>query len=139
MSKSSHEDEIQVQAFKLNITVPKDPQSGQPTGTRIHTGLTFTKVLDKSSPMIMQALATGEQIKKGTFKFYRTASSGEQEHYYTIEIEEGLVVDVTPWFPNALDPNNGSISHMEDVTLTYKKITETHEVAGTSGSDSWDN
>lgn len=137
MSKSDHENEIQVQAFKLNMTVPKDPQSGQPTGRRIHTGLTFTKVLDKSSPMIMQALATGEQIKTATFKFFRTSSSGEQEHYYTIELEEALVTDVTPWFPNALDPSNSSISHMEDVTLSYKKISETHEVAGTSGSDDW--
>ena len=137
MSKSDHENEIQVQAFKLNMTVPKDPQSGQPTGRRIHTGVTFTKVLDKSSPMIMQALATGEQIKTATFKFFRTSSSGEQEHYYTIELEEALITDVTPWFPNALDTSNAAISHMEDVSLSYKKITETHEVAGTSGSDDW--
>ncbi len=137
MSKSDHENEIQVQAFKLNMTVPKDPQSGQPTGRRIHTGLSFTKVMDKSSPMIMQALATGEQIKKATFKFFRTSSSGDQEHYYTVELEEALITDVTPWFPNALDPSNAAISHMEDVTLSYKKITETHEVAGTSGSDDW--
>lgn len=139
MSNANHENEIQVQAFRLNIYVPKDPQSGQPTGRRVHAGLTFTKVMDKSSPMIMQALATGEQIKDATFKFYRTSSSGEQEHYYTVELEEALITDVTPWFPNCLDTANGSISHMEDVTMTYKKITETHEVAGTSGSDAWGN
>ena len=137
LSKSDHENEIQVQAFKINMMVPKDPQSGQPTGRRVHTGVTFTKVLDKSSPMIMQALATGEQIKNATFKFFRTSSSGEQEHYYTIELEEALITDVTPWFPNCLDPANGSISHMEDVSMSYKLINETHEVAGTSGADSW--
>lgn len=137
LSKSDHENEIQVQAFKVNMTVPKDPQSGQPTGRRIHTGLTFTKVVDKSSPMLMQALATGEQIKDATFKFFRTSSSGTQEHYYTIELEEALITDITTWFPNALDPSNGPIGHMEDVTLSYKAINETHEVAGTSGSDNW--
>ncbi len=137
MSKSDHENEIQVQAFKMNLMVPKDPQSGQPTGRRIHQGVSFTKVLDKSSPMIMQALATGEQIKKATFKFFRTSSAGSQEHYYTIELEEALVTDLTPWFPNALEPQNGPIGHMEDVSLSYKKITTTHEVAGTSGADDW--
>ena len=137
MSKSDHEDEIQVQAFKMNMTVPKDPQSGQPTGRRIHTGVTLTKVLDKSSPMIMQALATGEQIEKATFKFFRTSTSGTQEHYYTIELEEGLITDVTTWFPNALQPENAPLGHMEDVSLSYKKITATHEVAGTSGADDW--
>jgi len=137
MSKSDHENEIQIQAFKLEITVPKDPQSGQPTGRRIHKGVSFTKVLDKSSPMIMQAVATGEQIKKAIFKFYRTSSSGQQELYYTIELQEALVTDVSPWFPNSLEPANGPIGHMEDVSMSYKMITETHEVAGTSGADDW--
>lgn len=137
LSKSDHENEIQVQAFKMNIMVPKDPQSGQPTGRRVHTGITFTKVLDKSSPMIMQALATGEQIKKAIFKFFRTSSAGTQELYYTIELQEALITDVTPWFPNALEVVNGPIGHMEDVSMSYKKITTTHEVAGTSGADDW--
>jgi type VI secretion system secreted protein Hcp len=137
LSNSNHENEIQVQAFKMGMMVPKDPQSGQPTGRRIHTGVTFTKVVDKSSPMIMQALATGEQIKQATFKFFRTSPSGEQEHYYTLELEEALITEVTPWFPNALDPANGSIGHMEDVTMSYKVINVTHEVAGTSGADNW--
>jgi type VI secretion system secreted protein Hcp len=137
LSKSDHENEIQVQALRMNISVPKDPQSGQPTGRRIHNGVNFTKVLDKSSPMIMQAIATGEQIKKAIFKFYRTSPSGTQEHYYTIELEEGLITEVTPWFPNALEPSNGPIGHMEDVAMSYKKITTTHEVAGTSGADDW--
>ena len=137
LSKSDHEDEIQVQAFKMNMTVPTDPQSGQPTGRRIHNGITFTKVMDKSSPMIMQALTTGEQIDNATFNFFRTSTSGTQEHYYTIELEQALVTDITTWFPNALQPENGPIGHMEDVSLSYKKITTTHEVAGTSGADDW--
>ncbi|EDP65165.1 secreted protein Hcp [alpha proteobacterium BAL199] len=48
-----------------------------------------------------------------------------------------MITEVTPWFPNALDTANGSIGHMEDVSISYKKITTTHEVAGTSGADDW--
>ena len=138
MSKASHEDEIQIQGFTSDIQVPRDPQSGQPTGQRVHLGITFTKVFDKSSPLMYQALATGEQIKKCVFQWYRTAPTGEQEHYFTIELEEATITEVKTYMPNCLDPANGPFTHMEDVTLSYKKINWTHEVAGTSGSDSWD-
>jgi type VI secretion system secreted protein Hcp len=36
MSKESHVDEIIVQSFLGDIIVPKDPQSGQPSGQRVH-------------------------------------------------------------------------------------------------------
>ena len=139
MSKASQEDTIQVQGFRHLITVPKDPQSGQPTGQRVHQGFTITKVYDKSTPMLFQALATGEQIKKATIKWYRTAPSGEQEHYFTTEVEDALITNIKSWMPNVLRSENSSLSHMEDVSFSYKKISWTHEVAGTSGSDSWDN
>ena len=103
----------------------------------LEAALLMTDVGMDATERIMQALATGEQIEKATFKFFRTSTSGTQEHYYTIELEEGLITDVTTWFPNALQPENAPLGHMEDVSLSYKKITATHEVAGTSGADDW--
>lgn len=138
MSKSSFEDYIQVQAFKHQIMVPTDPQSGQPSGVRTHRGMSITKVYDKASPLLYQMLATGEQIEELTIEWYRTSASGEQEHYFTTKIEEGTIVDITAHMPNCLDPANGPFTHMEDITISYKKIEWTHEAAGTSGSDSWD-
>lgn len=139
MSKASQEDTIQVQEFELGISVPTDPQSGQPTGQRIHTGCRVVKVIDKASPLIMQAIATGEQLKTVKIVFYRTAPTGEQEKYYTIDLEEATLVAVKPYFPMCLRSENSSMGHMEELKMTYKKINVTHEVAGTSGSDSWDN
>jgi type VI secretion system secreted protein Hcp len=139
LSKASQENAIQVQEFEMVVTVPKDPQSGQPTGQRVHKGARFVKVFDKSSPLLLQAIATGEQLTKVTAKFFRTAPTGEQEEYYTIELEEAVLTDYRPYFPLALDANNASISHMEEITMSYKKINVTHEIAGTQGGDSWDN
>ena len=139
MSKASQEDAIQIQAFTHTVTVPKDPQSGQPTGQRVHQGFSITKVYDKSSPMLYQALATGEQIKKATIKWYRTAPTGEQEHYFTTEVEDALITNISAWMPNALRPDSASLTHMETVDFSYKQVSWTHEKAGTSGSDSWDN
>ncbi len=38
---------------------------------------------------------------------------------------------------NCQDPGNAHFTHLEDVHFTYRKITWTHEVSGTSGSDDW--
>ncbi|MFJ7313247.1 type VI secretion system tube protein Hcp, partial [Pseudomonas sp. NPDC098747] len=38
---------------------------------------------------------------------------------------------------NCQDPKNSHFTHLEEVEFTYRKITWTHEVCGTSGSDDW--
>lgn len=138
LSVSSQENTIQIQEFELGVTIPTDPQSGQPTGRRMHHGATIVKYMDKASPMLLQAIATGEQLTKVAISFYRTSTTGSQEKYYTVELEEATLVGLRPYFQNALDPDSSNYAHMEELKVTYKRITVTHEVAGTSGSDSWD-
>lgn len=58
--QEGHEDEILIQAFEHEIIIPRDPQSGQPTGRSIHKPLVVTKVVDKASPLLLQALVNGE-------------------------------------------------------------------------------
>src|SRR5690554_2104254 len=53
--QEGHEDQILVQAFDHQVIIPRDPQSGQPTGQRVHKPLMITKVFDKSSPLLFNA------------------------------------------------------------------------------------
>ncbi len=55
-----HEDEMLVQEFLHNVTVPTDPQSGQPAGQRAHKPFIFTVALNKAVPLMYNALASGE-------------------------------------------------------------------------------
>lgn len=137
LSNSAHADAIQIQEIDMAVEIPTDPQSGQPTGRRVHKGVRLVKYVDKSSPLLLQAIASGEQISSAALQFFRTAPTGAQEHYFTIEFVEASIVHYRPFFPNALDEESMAFSHMEEIILTYKTITMTHEVAGTSGSDSW--
>lgn len=134
--QEGHEDECLVQAFSGGAMIPRDPQSGQPTGPRVHQPASFTKQFDKASPLLWEALASGEVLQI-ELKFYRTAMSGQQEHYFTIKWEDAVLVDGRSYLPNALDPANNNFTHMEDWAFTYRKVDWTHEVAGTSGSDDW--
>ena len=132
-----HEDEFLVQAFTQEITIPRDPQHGQPTGHRVHGPITVTKVFDKSSPLLAQAMCSGERLSTCEIKWYRTDNTGTQEHYYTIELEDAVIVGIKTWMPNCLDPAQKHLTHMEDISISYRSITWTHEVAGTEANDDW--
>ena len=135
--QEGHENEILVQSFNHRLNVPTDVQSGQPTGQRRHEPLTITKVFDKSSPLLYTALTTGELLTHCRFKFYRTNASGIQEHYFTIELEDAIVTDINAYMHNCQDPACAHFTHLEDISFSYRKITWSHETAGTSGGDDW--
>ncbi len=134
--QEGHEDQFIVQAFKHNIIIPRDQQSGQPSGLRVHQPLTITKVFDKSSPLLYQALVTGESLNC-EINWYRTSSEGAAEHYFTHLLEGAVVVDIKSIMPNCQDPTQSHFTHLEEVSFSYSTITWTHEIAGTEGGDDW--
>ena len=135
--QEGHEDEFLVEAFNHAVTLPRDPQSGQPSGQRVHSPVVVTKIFDKSSPQLYQALATGEVLTECKIKWYRTSQTGHQEHYFTIDLVDAILVSIKASMPNCQDPGQAHFTHLEEVSLAYRKITWTHEIAGTSGSDDW--
>jgi hypothetical protein len=74
--QEGHEDEILVQQVDHVITIPRDPQSGQPSGQRVHRPMKFTAALNKATPLLYNALTSGEMLTKCELKWYRTNSSG---------------------------------------------------------------
>ncbi|HUT71275.1 MAG TPA: Hcp family type VI secretion system effector [Desulfatiglandales bacterium] len=135
--QEGHENEILVEAFSHTVTVPTDPQSGQPTGQRVHKPLTITKVFDKSSPMLYKALSSGERLPKCEIKWWRTSSQGVQEHYFTTKLEDAIITTISARMPNCQDPSQAHFTHLEDVSFSYRKITWTHEIGSTTGEDDW--
>lgn len=128
---------ILVESFHSNVVMPRDPQTGLSSGKRIHHPVQITKFLDRSSPLLSQALATGEHFSDVTFKFYRITPTGNEEHYFTIRLEDAIIVDIRVWVPQCLDSNFQQYQHMEDVSWTYRRIIWTHEVDTTTAQDDW--
>ena len=131
------EDSILIQAVDHDIAIPRDPQTGLPTGKRVHHPLKVTKFYDKSSPKIYQALCSGEQMSDVTLKFYRISPQGMEEHYFTIKLMDAIIVDVRNWVPECLDPALEHFKHMEDVSFTYRRITWTWMIDGIEAEDDW--
>ncbi|WP_252724590.1 type VI secretion system tube protein Hcp, partial [Acinetobacter baumannii] len=60
--------------FNHEVIIPRDPQSGQPTGQRVHKPVVITKVFDKASPLLL-ALAALLALLGGILGTYLTRSS----------------------------------------------------------------
>lgn len=132
-----HEGKILIQAVDHTITIPESPQTGLPTGKRIHRPMTVTKEIDKSSPKLFQALTSGEQLKTVSLEYYRISPKGTEEKYYTVNLSNAIMTNIRSWTPNCLTPSNQQIGHMEDVSFTYEKISWTFEPDGIEAEDSW--
>jgi type VI secretion system secreted protein Hcp len=126
-----------VQEFKHTVNIPSDPQSGLPTGKRVHRAFEITKFYDKASPKLYQALVTGERLSKVQVKWYRITPGGTEEHYFTHTLEDAIIIDVSPYMPNCLDSQTEQYQHMETVKFTYRKIIWTWEPEGIESEDDW--
>ena len=127
--------------YQHSINIPRDAQSGLPSGKRIHQPLVITKSVDKSTPKLYQTLVTGEHLKNVTIKFYRINPMGKEEHYFTVTLEDAVIVMVRP-YSNALNLNDPLATtrwppDLEDITFVYKKIKWTWEIDGIESEDSW--
>ncbi|TWI93258.1 type VI secretion system secreted protein Hcp [Roseibium hamelinense] len=134
--QEGHEDECLVYNFEMNAIVPRDPNSGTAIGTRRHQPSSFIKPLDKASPLLWQALATGENLEIEV-AFWRTSTAGQQEHYFTVKYTDAVLVEGKHMLPDVNDDKNASRGDLDQWFFSYRKAEWTHEKAGTSGSDDW--
>lgn len=130
------EDTILVQAFDHVVEIPTDSR-GVASGRRVHRAMSITKEIDKSTPMLYQALCTNELLTEVILNWYRLDGTGEYELYYSITMENAFITRIHPWVPNVLDRANDGLKHMEDISLSYEKILWTWEPDGIEYEDAW--
>ncbi|MBI3597301.1 MAG: Hcp family type VI secretion system effector [Nitrospirae bacterium] len=128
---------ILVEAFDHEVHIPHDIQTGLSAGKRVHGPFKIVKDFDRASPMMYQALCTGEHMTEVKLKFYRVSKKGAEEQYFTITLEDAIVVSVRPWMPNCLDKSMSSFGHMEEVAFTYRKVSWRNEIDKTEAHDDW--
>jgi type VI secretion system secreted protein Hcp len=134
-----HSGEIAVIAMSHGIVSPRDPQSGLPTGKRMHKPLVITKELDQSTPLLMYALVNNENITSFTLNFYEPNVQGMTTNYYRIELVNANIASIETRMDNiAIHPDLEKYEPFEEVAFTYQKITVTYVVGGITASDDWE-
>jgi type VI secretion system secreted protein Hcp len=134
----AHQDKILCQGLKHHVTVPTERDSGMPTEHRVHKKLTIFKVMERSTPLLVQALCDNENVEV-RLEFYRAnpIGDGTEEHYFTIVLREARIVDFEIDIPNCLETRNADIQNMEYISFAYGIITYTFEPSGIEFEDQW--
>lgn len=126
---------FQLLYFQEAIISPRDPQSGLPTGQRMHLGVEVVGRNCKGIPGLWTALTQNENLTDVKISFWSQHGAGAgvtQKVYYTVELK---------------DANLATLDHMTSETdgtlffrarFTYQKITWTWVDGGLTASDDWE-
>jgi type VI secretion system secreted protein Hcp len=122
-----HKDEIEVLSFSwgVNNAGSMAHGSGGGEGKATFHDLTIVHKIDKASPVLMQACATGVHLKEATIT-NRKAGKGQQE-YLIIKMNDVVITSVTHGTAVNTDDN-------EQVTLAFAKVALEYKPQKADGS-----
>ena len=135
--QKGREDSILVYGCDHQIEIPTDIHTGLPTGQRIHKPITIEKKFDCSTPKIMQACTSGEQLKTWVLKLFRINDKGQEEHYYSIKPSDAIIIQVNNNTPLTFLEESKPYNNMERVSFSYSAITHVYEPKGIEAEDDW--
>jgi len=112
--------------------------SGLATGERSHTPIKIKKRLDRSSPLLHQALCNNEELEI-TIKFYRPNPDGDgtTEQFYTIRLRQARVSSIKTILPYTLSSSTEAEPVMEEVSFVFGTINYIYERDGIEYEDEW--
>jgi type VI secretion system secreted protein Hcp len=121
-------DQIEILSFSWGVTNAGSMAfgSGGGEGKASFHDLSFTHRIDKASPVLMQACATGVHLKDGTIT-HRKAGKGQQE-FLVIKMNDIIITGVTH------GGNGGADGATENVSLAFAKVDVEYKPQKADGS-----
>lgn len=115
----SHKGDIEVSSFSFGVSNSGAHGAGGGGGAGKTTFQSFTisKTLDKSSPLLFSAAASGKHIKFAELRFARKAG-GTQKDYLYLKLENVLISSVQ-------DGGSTKGAPQEQVSFSFQKMEET--------------
>src|SRR5689334_10466920 len=143
VTQKGREGKIAVIAVSHEIISPRDPASGLPTGKRMHKPLVITKELDKSSPLLYNALVNNENIADWECKFWTpqikaVQGTGTEVQHFTIKLLNANIASIHFKMANNKHPDLMKFAEYEEIAFTYQKITWTWTEGGITAEDDWE-
>ena len=131
-------DMIRVHEGFHEIMSPRDAVTGLPTGQRMHKPLTVFKEVDCTSPLLMTALVTNENLTEVVLQFWQQDRVGHEAPCYTIRLTNANISDIRLIMSFDTVPSVAPHPALEEVTFTYQKISWTWEAGGITAADDWE-
>jgi type VI secretion system secreted protein Hcp len=139
---SAHQGWIELTSAHLGVTQPRSTSvstSGGHTAAHCeHRTLTFSKLVDLASPILMQHCSMGKTIPKAKLEFMRADGDGKPVKYYQVELENVMLAHM-----DQVMCDGGGVLR-DEIGLCFSKVMWTYTQqkigGGSSGSTAggWD-
>ncbi|MBI4203004.1 MAG: type VI secretion system tube protein Hcp [Chloroflexi bacterium] len=114
-----HKDWINILSYSFGVTQPSSAVSSSAAGTAERasfSNFTVVKSLDKSTPLLMLACASGEHIPEVTIQFQKT--DGAQQQYLEYKMTDVIISSVRP----GGNAKGGETLPLEEISFNFSKI-----------------
>jgi len=119
------------------INVPFNEVDGAPTAAARHSPLVITKGIDEASPLLHNALKSGEVMNEFTLQLWRPDKGGTMIMYLRIRLTDARIVKVRQVMPNNTDTSLASLPAYEEVSFAYSRIERFWSEEKTTVSSYW--
>jgi type VI secretion system secreted protein Hcp len=143
ITQKSREKKCGVIALSHSIVSPRDPQSGLPTGQRMHKPMVLTKELDMATPLLYNVLCTNENLSTVAIYFWTPQikagqGTGAEVQHFTIKLTNANIASIDFRMANIRHPDLVKFTEYEEIALTYQKIEWTWTDGGKTAMDDWE-
>jgi type VI secretion system secreted protein Hcp len=120
-----HKDEVELLSWSWGLSQTVEHSSGPATGRTNFSDFNFTHHIDKASPSLMSACATGEHIKDATITVRKAGK--EQQEFLIFKMNDIIITSVQP------SVKEGEAT-MENVTMRPAKVDFEYKPQKADGS-----
>jgi len=124
---AKHKDEVEVLSWSWGVSRADGPGSGSgaSSGKASFNDFVITHHIDKASPLLLRACATGEHIKEATITVRKAGSKAQQE-YLIVKMSDVVVSNVSQ--------GGADLATSEAVSLVFSKVEYQYKAQKIDGS-----
>jgi type VI secretion system secreted protein Hcp len=138
VTQKGREGSIMVIAANHEISSPLgNTASGAAVGKRVHKPFVITKELDKSSPLLYQAMVNNELMAGWKLDFFAAAANGVEKQDYSVVLTNAIITDIKFVLPNTKDTDTMKLNPCEMIEFSYQSIQWTWIEGALTATDKW--
>lgn len=125
--QAGHTDEVLVLSVAHQLI-------GDDSRRALHQPVLITKFVDKATPLLAQALDSGERLECN-LNFYRNNPTGLLERYFTLKLGGAVLVEQRVDMPHSMLQSDQEAQ--EHLAIRYRDISWIHHAGSTSAHVAW--
>ena len=139
--QKGREGKIVVVGANHEVLSPSSGSGGAAIGKRVHKPFVIIKLLDKSSPLLYNALVNNENLVVWELQFFTNAMPGQgpgmEKQHYTVKLTNARITDIRFIMADNKFPDLAGLSEYEEVEFVYQSIEWTWVDGGITAKDDW--